>query len=97
MQSGCQYHRPSMRRSGQVLEFEPIYAEEAKGREKLGGRGRKKVCINDTDLLERGPARLFMARDSAASEMSVQRVLYIKAHDAARFSGKWPGMSVLAI
>jgi hypothetical protein len=29
-----------------------------------------------------------MARDSAASEMSVQRVLYIKAHDAARFSGK---------
>jgi len=50
-----------------------------------GGGKHVRVCINDTDLLERGPARLFMARDSAASENSVQRVLFIKAHDAARF------------
>jgi len=67
-----------------VLEFEPIYLEEAKGRMAEGGKKHGKVGINDTTL-ETGRSRLFMARDSAASEMSVQRVLYVKAHDAARF------------
>jgi len=47
-----------------ILEFEPIYKEEAKGREKMGGRGHKKVSIKDTDLLT-GQSRSFMARDAA--------------------------------
>ena len=60
-----------------VLEFEPIYLEEAKGRMAEGGKKHGKVGINDTTL-ETGRSRLFMARDSAASEMSVQRVLYVE-------------------
>jgi len=72
-----------------VLEFEPIYAEEAKQRRveigKQTGRGHKRSCSNGTEPLEEGSTRAFMARDSAASEHSVQRVLYVKAHDAARF------------
>jgi hypothetical protein len=68
-----------------VLEFEPIYREEAKGRQlaSLKKGSTSPSGINDTE--REGRSRLFMARDSAASEMSVQRVLYIKAHDAARF------------
>jgi hypothetical protein len=64
-----------------VLEFEPIYREEAKGRMLAG---KKTPGINDTE--GPGRSRVFMARDSAASEMSVARVLYIKAHDTARFA-----------
>jgi len=69
-----------------VLEFEPIYREEAKGRQKEHGGTApgKHSGINDTEVS--GRSRVFMARDSAASEMSVARVLYIKAHDAARFA-----------
>ena len=67
-----------------VLEFEPIYREEAKGRMMSG---KKTPGINDTEGMA-GRSRVFMARDSAASEMSVQRVLYVKAHDAARFGGR---------
>ena len=57
------------------MEFEPIYREEAKGRQRLSpGRGQK-VCTNGADLLEKGTSREFMARDSAASEHPVQRIL----------------------
>ena len=42
-----------------------------------GGKKHGKVSINDTDLPATGQSRSFMARDSAASEMSVQRVLYV--------------------
>lgn len=66
-----------------VLEFEPIYREEALKRHT--GRPSKNTGINDTAISEHGRSRLFMARDAAASEMSVQRVLYIREHDAARF------------
>ena len=59
-----------------VLEFEPIYREEAAKRKKSGT-----LCINDTG----GPSRSFMARDAGSGEQSVIRVLYIKQHDPARF------------
>ncbi len=65
-----------------VLEFEPIYREEAKGRQVR--KPKDLSGINDTE--QTGRSRVFMARDSAASEMSVARVLYVKLHDAARFS-----------
>lgn len=58
-----------------VLEFEPIYREEAKGRQVR--KPKDLSSINDTE--QKGQTRVFMARDSAASEMSVARVLYIKA------------------
>lgn len=63
-----------------VLEFEPIYREEAKQRQREAGGPHpgKRSGINDTEPLEAGRSRLFMARDSAASENSIQRVLYIK-------------------
>jgi hypothetical protein len=54
-----------------VLEFEPIYKSEADNREKAGT-----LVTNGY----KGRSAFFMARDSAASEHSVQRVLYIKAH-----------------
>ena len=73
-----------------VLEFEDIYKAEAKDRKveigKQTGRGHKRSCANGTEPLEEGSTRTFMARDSAASEHSIQRVLYIKAHDPARFN-----------
>lgn len=59
-----------------VLEFEPIYKAEADKRAKAGT-----PCANGTG----GLSRFFMARDSAASEHSIQRVLYIKLHDPERF------------
>lgn len=65
-----------------VLEFEPIYREEAKERQI-----RKPKDLSSTIGAEqKGQTRDFMARDSAASKNSVERVLYIKAHDAARFA-----------
>jgi hypothetical protein len=61
-----------------------------------GGKKHGKVSTNGADL-EKGQARDFMARDAAASEMSVQikkfgypmepnplRVLYIQEHDKVR-------------
>ncbi len=63
-----------------MLEFEPIYREEAKGRMMAG---KKTPCINDTE--GSGLSRHFMARDAAASEPSVARVLYIREHDPDRF------------
>ena len=40
--------------------------------------GKKTLSINDTEGQSKGQSRFFMARDSAASEMSVARVLFIK-------------------
>lgn len=50
-----------------------------------GGKKHGKVSPNGADLPEKGQTRDFMARDSAASKNSVERVLYVKAHDPARF------------
>ena len=70
-----------------VLEFEPIYREEAKARRveigKQTGRGHKRSSINDTEPF--GQSRAFMARDAAVSENSIQRVLYIREHDPGKF------------
>ena len=52
------------------LEFEPIYREEAKGRMLAG---KKTLSTNGAE--GKGQSREFMARDSAASEHSVQRIL----------------------
>lgn len=67
-----------------IFEFEPIYREEAKGRQKEHGGTApgKHSCTNGAEVL--GTSREFMARDSAASKNSVERVLYIKAHDPER-------------
>lgn len=65
-------------------QFEPIYREEAKGRMAEGGKKHGKGVANG-DNLETGRMAYFMARDAVASEHSVQRVLYIKAHDPERF------------
>ena len=51
-----------------VLEFEPIYREEAKGRMAEGGKKHGKVSTNGADLPEKGQARDFMARDSGQGE-----------------------------
>jgi hypothetical protein len=59
-----------------VLEFEPIYREEADKRAKAG------TPVPNGD---KGRSTIFMARDSAASKNSVERVLYVKLHAAARF------------
>ena len=76
--------------AGHVLEFEPIYTEEAKARERLSeGRGKKKVGINNPDLF--GGYRKFVARDAAVSEHSIQRVLYIRKLAARRMGELWPG------
>jgi len=64
-----------------VLEFEPIYREEAKARMLAG---KKTLSTNGAE--GKGQSRDFMARDSAASKNSVERVLYIKDHDPTRFS-----------
>jgi len=73
-----------------VLEFEPIYREEAKQRQREhGGTAPGKHSVaNGDEVLGKGRFTKFMERDSAASEMSVARVLYVKAHDAARFGGR---------
>lgn len=62
-----------------VLEFEGLYREEAKGRQRAGqekGRavehGKVGSGINDTETT--GRFRTFMARDSGAGEQSVIRV-----------------------
>ena len=70
-----------------VLEFEPIYREEAKGRQveagKHYGKGKDSSSINDTEA--KGQFRKFMARDAGAGEITVQRILYIRDHDLKRF------------
>ena len=45
--------------------------------------GKKTLSTNGAE--GKGQSRDFMARDSAASKNSVERVLFIKAHDAAHF------------
>jgi hypothetical protein len=59
-----------------MLEFEPIYKAEAEARMKAG---KKTLSTNGAE--GKGQSRDFMARDSAASKNSVERVLYINAHD----------------
>jgi len=60
-----------------VLEFEPIYREEAKGRQLAGlKKGSKLPSVATGNEREDGRMAYFMARDSAASEHSIQRVLY---------------------
>jgi hypothetical protein len=64
-----------------VLEFEPIYREEAKARQVR--KPKDLSCINDTE--HKGVSRSFMARDAGAGEQSIARVLSIRAHDPKRF------------
>jgi hypothetical protein len=66
------------------MEFEDIYREEAKERQASHGK-LLKIKQDESCSIGTGLARLYMARDSAASEHSVQRVLYIKLHDPDRF------------
>ena len=63
-----------------VLEFEPIYREEAQGRMRAG---KKSLSTNGAE--GKGQSRDFMARDAATSKNSVERVLYIRDHDPSRF------------
>ena len=71
-----------------VLEFEPIYQEEARLRrlegEKKGGlarHGKPAPGINDTTSSGPDRSRTRMAEDSCAGENSITRVLYIREHD----------------
>jgi len=75
-----------------VLEFEPIYREEAaarmlsgKGADGSGGRGHKKTLVpTGTEVSGRFTDQ--MARDAGCKAAnSVYRVIYIRGHDAARF------------
>ena len=70
-----------------VLEFEPIYREEAKQRQREhGGTAPGKHSVaNGDEVLGKGRFTKFMERDSAASEHSIQRALYIRTHDSERF------------
>ena len=72
-----------------MLEFEPIYREEAKGRQKEHGGTApgKHSCINNAEVKGK-TTRERMAEDACVSQNSVERVLYIKAHDAARFRAR---------
>ena len=69
-----------------VLEFEPLYIEEARNRQKEHGGTApgKHSGIKDTEVL--GRSRLFMARDSGQGEHTISRVLYIRKHDPQKFA-----------
>jgi len=74
-------------------EFEPIYREEAKQRQREAGEPnpQKRSCINDAE--PGGLSRQFMARDAAVSENSIQAFFdtYIAAiiSPCPLFETKW--------
>ena len=74
-----------------VLEFEPLYREWAKERQKEHGGtapGKKKHSVtNGDEVLDDGYGRTTdaMARDACCSKNSIERVLYIRKHDPKRF------------
>jgi hypothetical protein len=71
-----------------VLEFEPIYREEAKKRQADGGTKHGKLlqtkgmksCLNEAGL-----STGFMARDAGAGQSTVEKVLYIQTYNPERF------------
>jgi|GEM_PF-3277249 len=74
-----------------VMEFEPIYREEAKKRQKEHGKtepGKPKTLppTVGVSVLNKGEAVEFMAKDSGTSRHSVDRVLYIQKYDAEKFN-----------
>lgn len=73
-----------------VMEFEPIYREEAAQRQlegqKKGGLIRQgKSASVSTDTEAEGRYSEFMARDAGCKSASISRVVYIHKHDPARF------------
>ena len=70
-----------------VMEFEPIYREEAKRRQGHGKTAPGKT-LNPTaggSVLNKGEATEFMAKDSGVSHSVIERIFYIKKHDKERF------------
>lgn len=69
-----------------VLEFEPIYREEAKQRQRQHGGTApgKHSCINNAEVKGK-TTRERMAEEACVSQNSVERVFYIRDHAIARF------------
>jgi hypothetical protein len=74
---GCVGVPPSLAYRRHVLEFEEIYREEAKGRQKEAGKiygekHPKRFRVPHPEALETGQFRAFMARDASVSEQTVR-------------------------